>query len=867
MSSNSSSTGGVSCSLTMGFIGSCLLLSALLAWGQNQVSTHITPDNSLRTTVTPNGRGVHTIAGGRMRGPNLFHSFDRFDVGTGDTARFTFTGSNTIDNIISRVTGGHVSNIDGTISSSEIRGANLYLLNPSGVVFGPHARLEVSGSFHVSTADVLRFADGYAFRAANQPEPLLTVTSPAAFGFLRANPAPIGIQRSSLIVPEDQTLSVVGGDIMVDSGLLDAPSGQIHLVSVASPGDVVRHAADPTMAPDVTNVARLGKVTILTISDFARINVGDFFSGTGSGTVVIRGGRLAINNARISADTSRDQDGAKTGVDIAVQDKVIIAGGATRIVSDTSSDTGGRAGNITVEAGRFTLRGGARITASTTGEAPAGRVTITATAARITGQNSGIFSSASNLGAAGGGPIELRVGTLTITDGGLVSPSTIGPGRGGTVTITAADAITIAGRDHSDTASGILSVTRGRGNAGMVTLMTPSLRLAEGGRISTQSLVTPNTDNRNSGAAGAIRGEVGRLTLTGGAQITSSTETAGSAGSITLHVGSLMATEQASITSSSTGAATGSAGRVTVRGLGGESAPARVVRLTNGQVRTSTVGQRGGRGDVLVRATEVILTDRATISAESTGADDAGNIRILDADTVRFQGQSMVTSEASRASGGNIEVKAHSLVGLREHSAVTAAVEGVEEVGGNIDMHAEVVLVEDSDILANAPAGRGGRITIEAEGFFADADSRVDASGGVEAGIVEIQALTDLSGVMAPLPQNFVPATALLRDQCAARLREGIRSSFVIRGRDHLPLAPEGVLPSPFSPPGYTSTTSARHGKALQDKLAACRSVDGGCTLRLSLVQGWQESRPSQAASNLLCIERTSSPLTPSKRR
>jgi large exoprotein involved in heme utilization and adhesion len=238
---------------------------------------------------------------------------------------------------------------------------------------------------------------------------------------------------------------------------------------------------------------------------------------------------------------------------------------------------------------------------------------------------------------------------------------------------------------------------------------------------------------------------------------------------------------------------------VTISGLGGENTPARVVQLTNGQVRTSTVGQGGERGDVLVRATEVLLTDRATISAESTGTDDAGNIRILDAETVRLQGQSTVTSEALQASGGNIEVRANSLIELREHSAITAEVQGVEEVGGNIDLRAEVVLVEDSNILANAPVGRGGRITIQAEGFLADADSRLDASGGLEAGVVEIQALTDLSGTEAPLPQDFVQAAALLRERCAERLRGGQFSSFVLVGRDALPAAPGGVLSSPLA--------------------------------------------------------------------
>jgi filamentous hemagglutinin family protein len=141
----------LSCCMCWVLIHVCLLLSVLLAVSQVQVTSAITPDRTLGTTVTRNGT-LHTIAGGTIRGSNQFHSFDRFSIGTNDTA--SFTGPDGVTNILSRVTGGQLSNIDGTIQS-QIPGANLYLLNPSGVLFGPNARLDVKGSFHVSTADVL----------------------------------------------------------------------------------------------------------------------------------------------------------------------------------------------------------------------------------------------------------------------------------------------------------------------------------------------------------------------------------------------------------------------------------------------------------------------------------------------------------------------------------------------------------------------------------------------------------------------------------------------------------------------------------------------------------------------------------------
>jgi filamentous hemagglutinin family protein len=101
----------------------------------------ITSDGTMGTNVSQAGK-VYNIDGGTIRGGNQFHSFGLFSVGTGDTA--SFNGPSVISNIIGRVTGGQQSVIDGLLKST-ISGANLYLLNPSGVLFGPNAALSVSG--------------------------------------------------------------------------------------------------------------------------------------------------------------------------------------------------------------------------------------------------------------------------------------------------------------------------------------------------------------------------------------------------------------------------------------------------------------------------------------------------------------------------------------------------------------------------------------------------------------------------------------------------------------------------------------------------------------------------------------------------
>ncbi|MCP4696264.1 MAG: filamentous hemagglutinin N-terminal domain-containing protein [Gammaproteobacteria bacterium] len=172
---------------------------------------------------------------GRQTGANLFHSFASFTLDSGESA--IFSGPDTVKNIISRVTGGGASFINGTLES-RIRDADMYFINPSGIWFGSDARLEVQGSFYASTADYLLLGETGRFDAASPERSTLTVDAPAAFGFLSESPAGISRQGSFLAVPEGKTLSFIGGDIyMEDSGArsippLHAPDGHIDLGAV-----------------------------------------------------------------------------------------------------------------------------------------------------------------------------------------------------------------------------------------------------------------------------------------------------------------------------------------------------------------------------------------------------------------------------------------------------------------------------------------------------------------------------------------------------------------------------------------------------------------------------------------------------------
>ena len=330
----------------------------LLSVAHAQVSTNITP-SGLGTTVNGSGSlpcigGTCNITGGTQRGSNLFHSFGFFNVGAGNTVNFcNAAGCGAavplvgIQNILGRITGGQVSNIFGAIQTTNFGGANLFLMNPAGWIFGPTASLNVGGSFHVTTADYIGLSDGNRFNAVpSGTDALLTVAAPAAFGFLTATPGPINVQTgvlnvsnpnpaarqftSLLQVPVGQTISFVGGPLNIAPSTTQAPpansvflpfvlapGGTVNLVSVASPGEVT--LSSPITA---TGFARLGDITM---SGGSVVDGHDIF---------VRGGRLIMTDSALSPAFARGHVAGQAGqivpnggqVNISVSDEVRIEG-------------------------------------------------------------------------------------------------------------------------------------------------------------------------------------------------------------------------------------------------------------------------------------------------------------------------------------------------------------------------------------------------------------------------------------------------------------------------------------------------------------------------------------------------------------
>jgi hypothetical protein len=139
---------------------------------------------------------------------------------------------------------------------------------------------------------------------------------------------------------------------------------------------------------------------------------------------------------------------------------------------------------------------------------------------------------------------------------------------------------------------------------------------------------------------------------------------------------------------------------------------------------------------------------------------------------------------------------------LEDRARIEASTAGAGDAGGILIGAFEIrVVLNGSQVLANAFGGDGGNITISAtEAFLASTDSRLDASSqlGLQGTVAIRSPVTEVSGALAPLSPAFSRAAGLLRDRCAERLRQGTMSSFIVRGRDGIPVEPDGLLPSPL---------------------------------------------------------------------
>ncbi|TAE39153.1 MAG: S-layer family protein [Oscillatoriales cyanobacterium] len=778
-----------------------LLFAFLLLFPASAIA-QIIPDSTLGAESsrlvpdTINNLPSDRISGGATRGSNLFHSFRSFNIG--------------IANIFTRVTGGQPSNILGTLGV--LGNANLFLINPKGIVFGPNARLDLRGSFVASTADSIVFNNGFEFSTTTgQTSPLLTVNIPVGLRF-RDNPgtivnqstatgtvnlpgtSPVAIpitERVGLAVDKGQTLALIGGDIQIPGGNLTASGGQILLGSVASPGLV-----DLALTPGVSGPGNL-TLNYGNIQNFGNIQISNGTlintSGTGGGRVEITGGNIGINAAQIYAFTFGNAGGK--GIDINAQ-KMQVKNG-TQLSTFTLGD--GAGGNIN-------LRGADSVEMSGQGIESFQQIVIKyLLSGTVDPFDPKFMFFNGTAGAGNGGSVNIDTGRLLMRDGVVGSGITLGAGNGGNLNIRAntfeiaSSGINNATAKDSSGAGGSINLDVGRlimrdgsllgstsysnGPSGNITvkaaesveLSNSSSRTAISTGISTLSI-------GSSGRAGDITVDTKRLSLADGSAFTLGTG---------ILVGFLFSRNG------------GAAGNLTVRAsesveITGISPVLTSGNRTDSALSSATLSSSRG-GNIRVDTPRLVVRDGGLISTRSFGAGNGGDVTI-NADRIEVSGissnglsvSSIDASVGSRfpinspnptANAGELNLNTRQLI-VRDGATVTVQARGTGRAG-NINVVADAISLDaKSSIDGTTVSGTGANINLQAKSIELRRGSRITTdAGNSDGGNINLN-----SQILVALPQENSDITANARTAGGGRVNVNVPNvlGFAAVGREQV---------------------------------------------------------------------------------
>jgi filamentous hemagglutinin family protein len=710
-------------------IACLLLIPCLPGISQAQVPPPPTPITSsgLSTEVTTNGN-IHDITGGTRpggaSGTNLFHSFGDFGVPANNIANFLNAGSFDLNgipladglptsNILGRVTGGNISNVFGTIQTTGFGNANLFLMNPTGFLFGPNATVNVAGMVAFTTADYLKLTDNARFNTIPNAaaDALLTALPVASFGFLGSNPGAITVQGSQFSVTDGQSISLVGGNISIESGTpeggttkparLSAPNGTIQLASAASPGEFEATTLQPLPNVDGTSFTSFGSISLA---------AGSTVDVSGTNTVSIRGGQfiLTVNDAVL---TTAETPGGPGSITLARGSSVITSNAGTEPGADVEITTGA----LQMDA--------ALVTSRTTGEGASGALSITAQ-------------------------------SIDLTNGSQIASIAEGSGAGGAITIATAESFTASGFDAEGTVpgipfiyyvspdtglplvtSGIFTTTSGDGPGGQITMNAGDVSLNNVGTLA--SIVTGN------GRGGDITLNVRNLTVQNGGLLLS----AAGADFTTFELrgsgrgGDINVTAEDSIRVSgfnpdlfaisfmwSASFNTGDGGTIALS--------ARNISVDQGGMVQSTSDGIAKAGDIGLTSLERLAVSgfdpmagtQSQIFSSAAGEGTSGTISVT-ARSVEVSDSAMILTIGNR---GNISVQASQDISVTGGGLIAAV--GGPESPGDITLTADLVLISGSrsrieNINGGGEEGKTGNIALQAREVIVTDDARINSEG------------------------------------------------------------------------------------------------------------------------------------------
>ncbi len=739
---------------------------SLLVWlsiAYAPARAQIAPDNTIPSpsSVTTD-RNSFLIEGGTTAGTNLFHSFENFSVPTGTEAFFNNAAN--IDNILTRVTGSNISNIDGLIRANGT--ANLFLLNPNGIVFGPNARLDIGGSFFGTTASSILFNDGVEFSASDpEASPLLTISVPVGLQF--ASPAASirveGVDReladpvmltpvmsmadaenneAALEVKPDRTLALVGGSLTLDSAQLTVSDGRIELGAVET-GNVGLHSVPTGWSLDYSDASSFGDIQLLNQA-FATID------GAGTSFMQVRGRTMEI----------RDGSGLEMWHSGAQPD------------------------------GTFTVNLSDRLILNGT----------------IPGTSIGSVLRSWTLGAGDGADIHISARQLEVTDGSAIATATFGEGRGGDRHIHAADSVVLDVVTPSErfVLSTIFSTAAGLGEGGNIDLTTQRLTIgrnsslfASNGNLDVSSELTGSAGNITVNASESVELTGAR---SGSSTIFNNTRTGGDGGQLTINTRRLNVRDGFIVSTEAFGP--GDAGSVIVNA----SESVTVTGENNFNPSTISAGVVlvnelffpgaspdlliGNAGSITINSPVVRVLDGGVVQAVNDGIANGGTLQI-NVDSILVSDGELTTSTVS-GTGGNIVLNVGDATILRRGGTIAAEAGGTGD-GGNVSVNTQTLtLLENSRIRADAVGGNGGNIQIMTTGIFLFPDSGITASSqfGVD-GLIEITN-PDVDSAAGLVELDRKPLDP--GDEVATGCASARGSSFTVTGGGNLQENPSELL-------------------------------------------------------------------------
>jgi filamentous hemagglutinin family protein len=471
-----------------------LVVSGVLSFQCDRAFSQVTPDDTLgdeSSVVNTRDATNESIDGGAIRGQNLFHSFEEFNVG--EDRGVYFANPDAVTDIFSRVTGDNVSNILGTLGVDGA--ANLFLINPNGIVFGKGASLDVQGSFAATTADGIEFGDRGFFGVTDPESPKLLTINPSAYLFNQVAPGAIANSSKAsadsnpetsfdddffgLRVPDGQSLLLLGGNVETNGGGLVASGGRIDIGAVTGQGVVGLNNNGSLNIPD--SILR-GNVSLTNSAGF-------LVSGDDGGDIAIAAKNISLDSASgIYAGilSNLDLPNAQAGdLNLNATGTVIVKDDNSFISNNVFAGAVGSGGDIIIQAGNLVAINGGQISSSTFGEGYSGDISITVDNT-ITLVESVIVNNVQDSDAVGNaGNIEITTGSLSATNGSQINSFTRGRGNAGDITIQATDAITFDGVDSNDNNSSVFSSVEagGIGNGGDINITAGSLSLTNGAKL------------------------------------------------------------------------------------------------------------------------------------------------------------------------------------------------------------------------------------------------------------------------------------------------------------------------------------------------------------------------------------------------